>query len=464
MNNKCSNSFNDKSHLPKPDIDKIKVVRPVRVECLDIYDNKVMAGIGHIENTIVEQDLTNTLDCFKLYKRRNRKMNGDPTQIGVDERYETFINALNNSYNSEAIKIVEKEEIFPHYEETYLALITPDEKAGIKNLSCPKEILPEEGKLVFWPRDDSYWLITSYEETEKAFFKGTIEKCNYVLTWRDEHGNIYRQRVKMQGPVETKYKNENLGEFIMGKANETNTLWMANTEQTRHLKRYKKLIINGKGYNISVINDVSSIIEIQLIEGYINPDEDTLIAGEELSQGQLEHDYDVYTSIDDIKELPQKPFKFTTVLYKNGQLINIMPNITIEGNATYDIITGMITPLGEGKIIIKVCYPGYPVGKTYEINILADQEIKAYYEILGPDSISMYGNAMYRLVRNEGGAETPVDSTLITIDTLDVKKATITSKAEDSIIITPKKISKFKIFALVDDVKIEREIQIISPW
>ena len=81
-------------------------------------------------------------------------------------------------------------------------MITPDEKRGINNVCIPFEIMPDVGKLLHWKRTESYWLITSRDDTEKAYFKGTIEKCNYVLTWRDEKGNIYKQRVKMQGPVE----------------------------------------------------------------------------------------------------------------------------------------------------------------------------------------------------------------------------------------------------------------------
>lgn len=460
---KNSRCLGDKN-LPKPNLNEIKQVRPVKIDCLDLYDNKVLSGIGGIgiNKSDNSSEVVDILDCFALYKRRNKKMTGDPTNTGVDERYETFINALNNSYNSEKVKIVEKQEILPHYDEEYLALITPDEKKGIKNLSCPKEILPEVGKLIYWIRDDSYWLITSYEETEKAYFKGTIEKCNYTLVWRDDKGNVYKQRAKMQGPVETKYKNEKLGDFIMGKANETNTLWLAKTEQTQHLKRYKKLILNNKAYEITVINDVSSIIELNLIEGYINPDEDILIAGEEIAEGQIQIDYDVYSSIDGIKELPLTPFKFTTSLYKDGVLMDIKPIITIEGNATYN--EGVVYPTELGTIVIKVCYLGYPVDKIYEITIVENQEMPIYYEISGPDTIDMYGSAIYKLVKNVGGDETILDASLINIDSRDVGKAVISNKNSDSITISSKKISTFKVFAIVDGGKIEREIRIVNPW
>ena len=457
MNNRC---LGDKN-LPTPNPSQIKKVRPVKIECLDLYDDKVVAGIGGIEVT-PSPEIKDALECFKLYRRRNQKMTGDPTNTGVDERYETFINALNNSYNSEKVKIIEKKEIYPHYEEEYLSLITPDEKKGIKNISCPKEILPEVGKILYWIRDDSYWLITSYEETEKAYFKGTIEKCNYILSWRDEKGNIYKQRVKMQGPVETKYKNENLGDFIMGRANETNTLWLAKTEQTEHLKRYKKLILNGKAYDITVINDVSSIIELNLVEGYINPDEDTLIAGEEIAEGQIPIDYDVYSSLDGITELPLTPFKFSTTIYKDGQLLDIKPIITVSENANYN--EGMIYPLVPGKLTIRVCYLGYPVDKIYEIDLIENQIAKTYYEILGPDTIDMYGSASYQLIENTGGNEKVLDANLINVDSRDVGKAVISSKNNISVVVASKKISTFRLFALVNGEKIEKSIRIINPW
>ncbi len=457
INRGCGNDKN----LPIPDPDIIKKPRPVKIGCLDLYDNKTVSGIGSIASK-VPPEAGEALGCFELYRRRNKNMLHCPSDAGVEDRYKTFINALNNSYNSEKIKIVEKEEILPHYEEEYLALITPDEKRGIKNLSCPKELFPEEGKLVYWIRDQSYWLITSYEETEKAYFRGTIEKCNYILTWQDNKGNICRQRVKMQGPVETKYKNENMGDFIMGKANETNTIWIAKTSQTEHLKRYKKLILNDKAYDITVINDVSSIIQINLIEGYINPDEDSLVAGQEIAAGQIPIDYDVYTSIDGITELPLKPFTFTTVIYKDGQLLGIKPNITIEGEATYE--NGVITPTGYGKIIIKICYKGYPVSKKYEIEILEDKVVETYCEIVGADTIDMYGSAVYQLVENTGGTQTALNSDIIQIDSRHLDRAVISKRDDLKIEVSSKKLGLFKLFAVVDGKRVEKEVRIISPW
>lgn len=457
MDSRC---LGDKN-LPKPDSSSLKKVRPVKIDCLDLYDDKVVSSIGRIEVEPMAE-VKDALECFKLYQRRTKKIGTDPTMTGVDERYESFINALNNSYNSEKVKIVEKEEIYPHYQEEYLSLITPDEKRGIKNLSSPFEILPEVGKLVYWIRDNSYWLITSSEETEKAYFKGTIEKCNYVLSWRDDKGNMYKQRVKMQGPVETKYKNENLGDMIVGRANDTNSIWMAKTEQTKHLKRYNKLILNGRAFDITVINDVDSIIKINLIEGFINPDEDTLIAGEEVAEGQIQIDYDLYSSLDGVTELPLVPFEFTSSLYKDGQLVNSRPIIKVEGSANY--ANGMIYPVAPGELKIHVCYLGYPVDKTYTINLVESEVATVYYEILGPDTIDMYGSATYQLMKNTNGNMEVLNANLIQISSQDIGKAVISKKDNISITVSSKKISSLKLFALVEGEKIEKEIKIVNPW
>lgn len=402
------------------------------------------------------------IDCFDRYKRRNSTNSGDPSRIGVDERYKTFIHALNNSYNSEKVKIVEKAEIYPHYDEVYLSLITPDEKRGINNVCIPWELVPTVGKLLYWQRNNDYWLITTRDDTEKAYFKGTIEKCNYTLTWRDENGNIYKQRVKMQGPVETKYKNEVLGDFIGGKPNETNSIWMAKTENTKHLNRYDKLIMNGKGYVITVVNDVDSIIKINLIEGYINPEEDLLIAGEEISEGKITIDYKVHTNIDGVSELPMNPFEFNAFLYKNGLIEKYaIPTITVSGNGEYR--EGKIYPTSPGEIVIDVCYPGYPSHTTYKINIVEEETITVYYEILGQDSIDMYSSCSYQLVKNTNGNIEVLDPRDIQISTVDMGKVSII-KDSISVSLSPKKVGEITLFAIVGEEKVEKKIRLVSPW
>ena len=60
MNNRC---LGDKN-LPTPNPSQIKKVRPVKIECLDLYDDKVVAGIGGIEVT-PSPEIKDTLECFK---------------------------------------------------------------------------------------------------------------------------------------------------------------------------------------------------------------------------------------------------------------------------------------------------------------------------------------------------------------------------------------------------------------
>jgi hypothetical protein len=431
------------------------------MKCVDLYDRKVASNYGNI--AISNQEITkDALACFQLYQRKGFKLLGDPTTTGVDDKLDSFLGALNNSYNSEKIQIVEKENIYPLYPEQYLSLITPTEKAGIKTFLCPLEVLPEVGKVVYWPRDNSYWLIMSYEETEKAYFKGTIEKCNFVLSWKDDNGNRYKQRVKIQGPVETKYKNENLGELVIGKANETNSIWIAKTEQTKHLKRYNHLILNGKGYEIAVINDVSDIIKINLIEGFVNPNEDTLILGEEISGGQLEVDYDICSSLDGVSNLPLAPVDFDVLLYKEGQLLTVSPDVFIEGDATYS--NEVITPHSSGDLSIKVSFKSYPVEKVFQVSISEDTVGACHYEILGPDQMDMYGTAEYYLRENQDGQIIYINPSDIKVDSRDVKIASITSSDDVKATVSAKKIGKFRLYALVPGGKIEKEVEIVNPW
>ena len=76
----------------------------------------------------------------------------------------------------------------------------------------------------------------------------------------------------------------------------------------------------------------------------------------------------------------------------------------------------------------------------------------------------MYSSASYQLIENTGGNEKVLDANLINIDSRDVGKAVISSKNNISVVVASKKISTFRLFALVNGEKIEKSIRIINPW
>lgn len=455
----CGTGINP-DRLPKPQLPEDKV-RPVKIDCLDRYDRRVKTEMGKLTPTNATEELV--MSCFDLYRRKHKVT--DPSQTGVDDRYDSFIHALNNSYNAERIKIVEKTQIEPHYDEEYLSIITPDEKKGIKNVMIPFYILPEVGKLVYWVREQSYWMITSREETEKAYFKGTIEKCNYVLSWKDENGNRYKQRVRIQGPVETKFKNEILGDFIGGKANETNSVWITKTDYTKHLRKYKQLIINGKGYEITVINDVDSIIKMNLIESFINPEQDSIIAGEELDDGLLDDNYEIKTSIDEDLEMPLTGFDINTLLFREGILIpGANPQIIIvSGKAT--VIGNKVYPEEVGELVIKICYPNHPISRTLVVTVVEVDDGHSYYDLVGSSTINMYSSEIYQSIKMTNGSMEVLSPSSIALAPDSEKLATLETDENNKLVkITPKKLGTIKIVMTIDSDVIEKTIKIVNPW
>ncbi len=62
------------------------------------------------------------------------------------------------------------------------------------------------------------------------------------------------------------------------------------------------------------------------------------------------------------------------------------------------------------------------------------------------------------------GNEKVLDANLINIDSRDVGKAVVSSKNNISVVVASKKISTFRLFALVNGEKIEKSIRIVNPW
>ena len=53
---------------------------------------------------------------------------------------------------------------------------------------------------------------------------------------------------------------------------------------------------------------------------------------------------------------------------------------------------------------------------------------------------------------------------VILMGTIDLGKAVMSSKNNISVVVASKKISTFRLFALVNGEKIEKSIRIINPW
>lgn len=74
------------------------------------------------------------------------------------------------------------------------ALINPNKLTtdyDNKILSVGFEHNFKPGDVFQWLNTDTYWLIYLRDLTELAYFRGEIRKCRFMISWRDEQGNVY---------------------------------------------------------------------------------------------------------------------------------------------------------------------------------------------------------------------------------------------------------------------------------
>ena len=91
-------------------------------------------------------------------------------------------------------------------DDEFKALITgipTQPKIGKKNFAALRDHGCEVGDEIYWPSNDSHWLITEHDEAEGAIFQGSIEKTLYELKWKDPISIEYIVPEHAKGPDET---------------------------------------------------------------------------------------------------------------------------------------------------------------------------------------------------------------------------------------------------------------------
>jgi len=102
-----------------------------------------------------------------------------------------------------------------------------------------KEIREEvEGKtFVFVPNEKK-------GTNELAYFRGDIRRCNNIITWKDDDGELHSTYVAIRGPVETKINSIQKGGISVDTPNYTLSILMPNNEYTmKKFQRYAKFYI-----------------------------------------------------------------------------------------------------------------------------------------------------------------------------------------------------------------------------
>jgi hypothetical protein len=232
-------------------------------------------------------------DCLNDYRKRLLKMGftGDPTTTLILEMETSFLDALANSPNTEEVFIINDTPGSPTPSKQ-LAIITqsksPTWDRDVKELAMTRDSGADVGKTIDWIRTDSKYLVTSQNLTQKAYFSGTVEQCNFLLNWSQTIAAtttsptatvVYSQYVVVDGPKE---KEDDFKKFFGMSVDEgagVLLVLVGKTDGVKYLKRYDRIILNEQAWEIMIINDMENenIVRLALKESFINRDLDNTI-------------------------------------------------------------------------------------------------------------------------------------------------------------------------------------------
>ena len=392
------------------------------------------------------------MDNFNLYQDRllaSRKISKSRLS---DTKVKTFKRALESSYNAELVQSNQKE---------FKALVSGIPtlpKIDRKNFATLADHGCEVGDYVYWPSNNSHWLISNHDSTETSIFQGSMQKAIYELKWKDPIlDEVYSARACVKGPDETI-----IGEGVKHAIQFdvlTNSLFLmvsAKVKGIHLLKRYFELIVNGKKWHIEVIDDFTdpNLVSMQLLETPFNRDTDT----GDLAGGKEPVLFTVQTALDNLSTVGiGTTINFEPVLFRNGSVI---PSGRIKIMTTNSMLNGnllVFNELGLTSVIVK--FEDYNKTFTWNIEVLAvNTEQVIVQEILGSNTIKTLGTNNYVLINTLNGVTVSEPG----VWTVDFNFFTVVSEDIDSIKLKAKnKTGTTRVRFVGENIDISKDIKVI---
>ncbi len=341
------------------------------------------------------------MDNLELLKRRLTVHGGDAEGRIRKDKLKSLEQALKYSYQAETVM---------KDGETFRALMVTNKLKpdyDDKIMSIPYYAQFKVGDLFFWERTNSYWIIYLQHHSEDAYFRGYTRRAEQTMRWKDEYGNMHETHVAARGPVETKVRSQSKSGIVFDEPNYTLALLVPSNEDTIKLKRYSKVTIKEQNWEVVATDSISEegIIEINLIESYMNKEEDT----KEVVGGKIEKDIIVLSCLDDITEsLVGAPIDVWSQVKVDGQISS-----ELNENATYEILEGLahfdskqLTIDSNTKVKIRLSIPKINFEKEFTIQGI-DEIVNDIVDIniIGNSSVKSYGTAKYIIQKYKNGAK-----------------------------------------------------------
>lgn len=344
------------------------------------------------------------MNSLELLKKRIMSRGSTVDARMSSDKLKTLEKALLYSYQAETI---EKDGV------EYRALINNNKLKmdyDDKIISIPFSSGFDVGTIFYWGAVEQHWIVYLRMFSEDAYFRGYIRKAQHKMVWEDEFGVTHETYAAVRGPVETKVVSELKSGISFDKPNYTLSIIVPYNEETAILKRYSKVAIQGKTWGVAVADSISEpgVIDVQLIEEYINIDEDNNILNPD-NNSYLDN-IKVKTSLDEVKEMElYEPFKLWALVEKEGVLsealvkdakfTSLTPNAVITEN-----FLSVIEP--PGLVRVKMEIPKLKYEKIFEFEAMAISLPAAkQYVIIGDENVKSFGKAKYEIKHFIDGVE-----------------------------------------------------------
>jgi hypothetical protein len=262
---------------------------------LQFYKRRVNRLIGNSLAPEPDSPKNYNMPDFNLYQKKaeHAGMSPDPTTRDILLQKQSLYNALNNSYDSERIRLIIDPTGETDETQDYLAIIqnasttwlTSEHMIALDPVTTPATI----GSTIDWLRTGYKYLIMFKDYDAKGYFSGNIERANYLIKWTDEKGNLYKQWAVVKGPQEsnTAFRTDKQADISIDKGNNQFQMFLGKTAASEFLRRYNRLILKDpaishtRAWIIDVIDDITNkdLVKITLSEYYLDQVTDNYIEG-----------------------------------------------------------------------------------------------------------------------------------------------------------------------------------------
>ena len=341
-----------------------------------------------------------------------------------------------------------------------------------KNISIPHDAEFKVGDVFHWVEDESDWIIY-LKEGQDAYFTGICRKAAYNLRWKDEYNVYHSVKTSVRGPVETKIVSEMKSGLSFDSPNYTLYCIIPQNEETMKIKRYTKVSIDEKIWQVTVADAISEpgVIELQLLEHFKNriEDEELLKPGSGSCEFVPDESIKILTSLDNVKELElDEPFRLWAKVEREGKededIVKDAKFIisTNEGSITDG---NLLTPLKTGKMEILVEIPKLCYSQPFTVDIV-DKEMPpaVSYQIIGDDKVKSFGETEYTLSKYVDGIEAEAEEGRWTVEKNN-KIFSIKQQGSNSLILKWNIGSSGKVkigYTINDEVVAEKQIKVES--